>query len=237
MPIWYLVCSVCYAMASFTNNYLVILWVWRPLHHLSHDLVKLFPVCPPSSNCSPQYTIPTHYYLNPVQPSYLTTSISLNVVSLSNLYSPPTSWPHRHYHHPRSQIRRHNLCFPIRLRHKKRFWKICQGDSHCCLPDWFWNLTHCCSRFILNLPDEEFDSLERLCFQVEQAYVGITHLAKQHLICPTQALVLWRLYPRTEYEAPVVASQEVLRNAFPRLSTSSPLERWPRASVQSIHAV
>lgn len=25
------------------------------------------------------------------------------------------------------------------------------------------------SRFILNLPDEEFSSLERICFQVEQA--------------------------------------------------------------------
>lgn len=33
-------------------------------------------------------------------------------------------------------------------------------------------LTVSCSRFILNLPEEEFESLERLCFQVEQAYVG-----------------------------------------------------------------
>lgn len=28
------------------------------------------------------------------------------------------------------------------------------------------------SRFILNLPDEELASLERICFQVEQAYVA-----------------------------------------------------------------
>lgn len=28
-----------------------------------------------------------------------------------------------------------------------------------------------CSRFILNLPDDELSSLERICFQVEQAYV------------------------------------------------------------------
>ena len=27
----------------------------------------------------------------------------------------------------------------------------------------------CCSRFLLNLPDEELSSLERICFQVEQA--------------------------------------------------------------------
>jgi mRNA-decapping enzyme subunit 2 len=29
------------------------------------------------------------------------------------------------------------------------------------------------SRFILNLPDEELASLERICFQVEQAYVYV----------------------------------------------------------------
>jgi mRNA-decapping enzyme subunit 2 len=28
------------------------------------------------------------------------------------------------------------------------------------------------SRFILNLPDDELSSLERICFQVEQAYVS-----------------------------------------------------------------
>lgn len=29
------------------------------------------------------------------------------------------------------------------------------------------------SRFILNLPDEELTSLERICFQVEQAYGSV----------------------------------------------------------------
>lgn len=33
-------------------------------------------------------------------------------------------------------------------------------------------MTRRCSRFILNLPDEELASLERICFQVEQAYVA-----------------------------------------------------------------
>ena len=39
------------------------------------------------------------------------------------------------------------------------------------------------SRFILNLPDEELASLERICFQVEQAYVSIFPVRSLHLSC------------------------------------------------------
>ena len=51
------------------------------------------------------------------------------------------------------------------------------------------------SRFILNLPDEELSSLERVCFQVEQAYVPIQPLTTVHsLLTPLlpfhQTLVL-----------------------------------------------
>jgi len=41
---------------------------------------------------------------------------------------------------------------------------------------WRISLTRYLSRFILNLPDEELASLERICFQVEQAYVPFTGL-------------------------------------------------------------
>lgn len=40
-----------------------------------------------------------------------------------------------------------------------------------------------CSRFILNLPDEELASLERICFQVEQAYVATPLTPSTRLIC------------------------------------------------------
>lgn len=56
-----------------------------------------------------------------------------------------------------------------RWRSSRRAFQVCfvgVADSHCltgtCLS---------CSRFILNLPDEELASAERVCFQVEQASV------------------------------------------------------------------
>lgn len=51
----------------------------------------------------------------------------------------------------------------------KRFWTIYQGlnRSTCSI--------HCakliyCSRFIINVPEAELSSVERICFQVEQAH-------------------------------------------------------------------
>lgn len=56
------------------------------------------------------------------------------------------------------------------------------------------------SRFILNLPDEELASLERVCFQVEQAYVPVFVRTRPFLTPRShihQTLVLRGFHPGT----------------------------------------
>ena len=51
-----------------------------------------------------------------------------------------------------------------------KYSRICRG-GYSYTPAHYSSSTHRTSRFILNLPEEELASVERVCFQVEQAYV------------------------------------------------------------------
>jgi hypothetical protein len=60
---------------------------------------------------------------------------------------------------------------PSRMPPQRTFGKIFLGESQRKTVS-IWGLTlPAQSRFILNVPDEELETVERICFQVEQAYV------------------------------------------------------------------
>jgi hypothetical protein len=94
------------------------------------------------------------------------------------------------------------------------------------------------SRFILNLPDEELASLERICFQVEQACVNPTmRLFNSLILLLCQPLVLRRLHSRREPQIPYFATEEVFRHAIPRMSPPSTMERRSRTCIYHLHAI
>lgn len=106
-------------------------------------------------------------------------------------------WLHRHRHPLQKYPMSPQRLTPPSL-HKPRltmFLKISQRESaqkhihsHPLIPQ-----IPLIRRFIMNLPDQELASKERLCFQVEQAYVQVSVLdSSSVLICSEnpQALVL-----------------------------------------------
>src|SRR5882762_2229980 len=64
--------------------------------------------------------------------------------------------------------------FPISMQVTTKSSKTCQGSSTESLRIILHGVNRVYSRFILNLPDEELASLERICFQVEQACASVT---------------------------------------------------------------
>jgi hypothetical protein len=96
-------------------------------------------------------------------------------------YSVPSYFsnsPCLHRRHPhrrstllnRSETRIHTS--HTKMPRRRRCWRTYQGRASL-ISVLHWSLIYSLSRFILNLPDEELNSLERLCFQVEQACVPI----------------------------------------------------------------
>jgi len=83
------------------------------------------------------------------------------------------------------------------------------------------------SRFILNLPDEELASLERICFQVEQAYAFILLCSGQNfqsIFNDFQPLVLRGFYPRRKSQISLASTQKVLSNVIPCLPAPTSME-------------
>lgn len=118
--------------------------------------------------------------LQPPQPhSQTPTPLTRRLDSFLPIYRPhpllpPTChppWPHHLPHHQ-------NFLRPPQRHHPKnphtptspeqRFSKISPGALFSTLP-YMGLYLFSCSRFILNLPQEELASVERVCFQVEQA--------------------------------------------------------------------
>jgi hypothetical protein len=96
------------------------------------------------------------------------------------------------------------------------------------------------SRFILNLPDEELASLERICFQVEQAYAFFLLCSGQNfqpIFFDVQPLVLRGFYPRRKSQISLASTQEILSDVIPCLPSPTSIESRPRAGLQHFHAV
>jgi len=97
-----------------------------------------------------------------------------------------------------------------------------------------------CSRFILNLPDEELTSVERICFQVEQASalsILSTHSPSLTHDVYIQSLVLWRLHSRRESQVSLAPFEEILCYAIPSMPVTQPVECWSWASIHNFYAV
>lgn len=100
-------------------------------------------------------------------------AISSQVAFLPTIYPllPLPSWLHHHHHHRlRFQARVHKTPSPTNMQLTMKCWRTFRGTATL---KYFYLSSHfkTNSRFILNLPDDELSSLERICFQVEQAYV------------------------------------------------------------------
>lgn len=158
-------------------------------------------------------------YCHCLPPFLLSTVASTPLVTLFQL-----QWHRPHHHHPRSlphpqQLAPHHLPSNMRTSAEKKCWRSSPGTS--------MSISHriailtITSRFILNLPEEELASVERVCFQMEQAYAHSTDpVYSVSLISSSlQALVLRGFYQRAEpRKVSVLYTQDVLRDPIQNMS-------------------